>query len=168
MVTIPVLTIKKIKIAKDNIAANRKALQQMDAAVDQTMGRSTDEKGADKAVAIRRSQGAERTRLLKEIEAEQKKITALNDERAPIAAEVRKVEAEVGPIKYIAKLLYDDNPDANILEKAVTWMIFIIIFVFDPLAVLLLIASQIGFEQAHEHKKLIKEQNEQIRREQEF
>ena len=75
---------EKIRIARENIEANRKALVQMDAAVDQTMGRSSDEKGADKAVAIRRSQGAERSRLLKEIDQEQKKIQALNEEAAPI------------------------------------------------------------------------------------
>jgi hypothetical protein len=133
---------EKIKTAKDNIDANRKALKQMDEAVDQVMGRSQDEKGADKAVALRRGQAKERTRLLSEITAEQKAIAQLSEERAPIAAEVRKVEAEVGPIKYIAKLIYGDNPDQNILEKAVTWVIMIIVFVFDPLAVLMLLAGQ--------------------------
>jgi hypothetical protein len=137
---------EKIRTAKDNIDANRKALRQMDEAVDQVMGRSQDEKGADKAVAIRRAQQKERVRLQSEIAAEQKTITALSEERAPIAAEVRKVEAEVGPIKYIANFIYGDNPDANILEKAVTWVIIIIVVVFDPLAVILLLASQYSFQ----------------------
>jgi len=137
---------EKIKVAKDNIDANRKQLKQMDEAVDQVMGRSTDEKGADKAVAIRRAQQKERARLQSEIQAEQKVITQLSEERAPIAAEVRKVEAEVGPIKYIANFIYGDNPDANILEKAVTWVIIIIVVVFDPLAVILLLASQYSFQ----------------------
>ncbi len=137
---------EKIKTAKDNIDANRKALKQMDEAVDQVMGRSSDEKGADKAVQIRRSQQKERVRLQSEIASEQKAITTLSEERAPIAAEVRKVEAEVGPIKYIAAFIYGDNPDANILEKAVTWVIIIIVVVFDPLAVILLLASQYSFQ----------------------
>ena len=137
---------EKIKTAKDNIDANRKALKQMDEAVDQVMGRSQDEKGADKAVAIRRGQQKERARLQSEITAEQKIISQLSEERAPIAAEVRKVEAEVGPIKYIAAFIYGDNPDANILEKAVTWVIIIIVVVFDPLAVILLLASQYSFQ----------------------
>jgi hypothetical protein len=132
---------EKIKISRENIDANRKALKQMDEAVDQVMGRSTDEKGADKAVAIRRGQAAERKRLLSEIEADQKKITALNEERAPIAAENRKVEAEVGPIKYIAALIYGDNPEANVLEKSVRWVIILIVIVFDPLALTLLLAA---------------------------
>jgi hypothetical protein len=137
---------EKIKTAKDNIDANRKALKQMDEAVDQVMGRSADEKGADKAVALRRTQQKERARLQSEIAAEQKTVSVLAEERAPIAAEVRKVEAEVGPIKYIANFIYGDNPDANVLEKAVTWVIIIIVIVFDPLAVILLLASQYSFQ----------------------
>ncbi len=132
---------EKIKQARDNIATARSALTQMDAAVDQTMSRSTDERGADRAAQLRRSQSGERTRLLREIETEQKKIQALNDERAPIAAEVRKVEAEVGPIKYIAALIYGDNPETNVLEKAVRWVIILIVIVFDPLALTLLLAA---------------------------
>jgi len=114
--------------------------------VDQVMGRSSDEKGADKAVGLRRAQQKERVRLQSEIAAEQKIVAAVSEERAPIAAEVRKVEAEVGPIKYIANFIYGDNPDANILEKAVTWVIIIIVVVFDPLAVILLLASQYSFQ----------------------
>ena len=83
----------------------------------------------------------ERTRLLRDIETEQKKIAQLNEERAPIAAEVRKVEAEVGPIKYIAALIYGDNPEANLLERAVRWVIILIVFVFDPLALTLVLAA---------------------------
>jgi hypothetical protein len=132
---------EKIKTARENIDANRKALKQMDEAVDQVMGRSQDEKGADKAVALRRGQAKERTRLLSEITAEQKVITQLSEERAPIAAEVRKVEAEVGPIKYIAAFIYGDNPDTNLLEAAVRWVIILIVIVFDPLAIALVLAA---------------------------
>jgi len=132
---------EKIKTAKDNIDANRKALKQMDEAVDQVMGRSQDEKGADKAVALRRTQQKERARLLSEIQAEQKTISGLNEERAPIAAEVRKVEAEVGPIKYIAAMVYDENTDTNSLEAAVRWVIVMLVIVFDPLAIMMLLAA---------------------------
>ena len=137
---------EKIKISKDNIDANRKALKQMDEAVDQVMGRSQDEKGADKAVAIRRSQQRERGRLLAEIQTEQTTINKINEEAAPIRAENRKIEAEVGPIKYIAAFVYGDNPDASILERAVTWVIILIVIVFDPLAVVMLLAAQMTFQ----------------------
>ena len=148
---------EKIKVSQENIDANRKALKQLDEAVDQVMGRSTSETGADKAVAVRKSQAKERTRLFAEITAEQKKITGLREERAPIAAEVRKVEAEVGPIKYIAKFIYGDNPDTNILEKAVTWVIILIVSVFDPLAIVLILAGQRQLEWAREDRRALAE-----------
>ena len=142
---------EKIKTEKENIEANRKALKQMDEGVDQVLGRSTDEKGADKAVAMRKSQQKERSRLQNEILQSQKSIAELNDARAPIAAEVRKVEAEVGPIKYIAAFFYGST-DETILEKAVTWVIITLIVVFDPLAVILLLASQISFQEFRERE----------------
>jgi len=137
---------EKIKTEKDNIESNRKQLNQMDASVDQVLSRTDDEKGATKANEIRKSQLKDRQRLQNEILASQKKISALNDERAPFAAENRKVEAEVGPIKYIAAFVYGANPDANILERAVTWVIILIVAVFDPLAVVMLLASQMTFD----------------------
>ena len=137
---------EKIKTERDNIEAAKKALAQMDSQVEQILGRSADEKGAERAVQIRRNQAKERQTLQNEIAKSQAVITKLNEERAPIAKDLRKVEAEVGPIKYIAKLIYGDNPDSNLLEKAVTWVIMIIVFVFDPLAVILLLASQHSFQ----------------------
>jgi hypothetical protein len=143
---------EKIKISKDNIDANRRALKQMDEAVDQVMGRSSDEKGADKAVQIRRSQQKERARLIAEISAEQKTVTALGEESAPLRAEFRKVEAEVGPIKYIAALIYGDHTDQNMLEAAVRWVIILIVIVFDPLALTLILAANKQLEWARDGK----------------
>ena len=74
-----------------------------------------------------------------------KLIDELTEEKYTIEAEYRKLEAEVGPIKYIAEFIYEEA-DRDILEQAVRWVIITIIFVFDPLAVLLLIASQYTFE----------------------
>jgi hypothetical protein len=142
---------EKIKTARDNIDVNRKALKQMDEAVDQVMARSSSETGADKAVGLRRAQQKERARLQSEIAAEQKTIAGLTEERAPIAADVRQVEAEVGPIKYIAAFVYGES-DKDLLEKAVTWVIIILIVVFDPLAVILLLASQISFQNFRDRK----------------
>ena len=135
---------EKIKTERENIDANRKALKQLDESVDQVMGRSQDEKGAEKAVALRRTQQKERGRLAQDIADSQKRIAKLNEERAPIAAEVRKVEAEVGPLKYIAAFVYGAT-DESVLERAVTWVIITIIIVFDPLAVIMLLAAQMTF-----------------------
>jgi FtsZ-binding cell division protein ZapB len=73
-------------------------------------------------------------------------IDTLTEEKIALEAEYRKLEAEVGPIKYIAEFVYGESADSNMLEEAVRWVIIIIIFVFDPLAVLLLIAAQYTFE----------------------
>jgi hypothetical protein len=145
---------EKINTARENIEADRKQLKQMDEAVDQVMGRSQDEKGADKANAIRKSQQRDRSALAKDIEANQTNIAKLNDEAAPVRAENRKVEAEVGPIKYIAKFIYgEDGASENMLEKAVTWVIILIVIVFDPLAVIMLLASQMTFQWHKENKE---------------
>jgi FtsZ-binding cell division protein ZapB len=73
-------------------------------------------------------------------------IDTLTEEKIVLEAEYRKLEAEVGPIKYIAEFVYGEQADSNMLEEAVRWVIIIIIFVFDPLAVLLLIAAQYTFD----------------------
>jgi len=145
---------EKIKTEKENINANRKELTQLDAQVDQTIARTDDAKGTDRAIAIRRGQQKDRTRILNEIGQAQAKIAKYNEERAPIASEVRKVEAEVGPIKYIAALLYGDNPETDVLEKAVRWVIIMIVLVFDPLAVLLLVAANWQMKREKEIKVL--------------
>lgn len=132
---------EKIKTQRENVELSRKALAQMDAQVDQRLSRGDTEAGAERAVVIRKQQAKERASLQNDIAIAQKEIAKLNEERAPIASELRKVEAEVGPIKYIAALIYGDNPDQNVLERAVRWVIILIVFVFDPLALTLVIAS---------------------------
>ena len=92
-------------------------------------------------------------------------IEVLTEERIALEAEYRKLEAEVGPIKYIAEFVYGEAADKNMLEEAVRWVIIIIIFVFDPLAVLLLIASQYTFE--FRRKQLEDDNGERLRLERE-
>lgn len=132
---------EKIKIQKENITTARAALAQMDAQINARLDRGNTEQGAERAVQIRRQQQAERNKLLKEINEAQTIITKLNEERAPIASELRKVEAEVGPVKYIAALIYGDNTDQTLLESAVRWVIILIVLVFDPLALVLVLAA---------------------------
>lgn len=132
---------EKIKTERENVDVARKSISQLDSQVDQTLARSKDERGATNSVAIRQRQAKERATLLSEIQRSQAEIAKLNQERAPVASELRKVEAEVGPIKYIAALIYDDQIDDTLIEKSVRIVILMIVFVFDPLAVLLLIAA---------------------------
>ena len=137
---------EKIKTQRDNIELARKALTQMDNQVDQRLSRGDSENSAERAVQIRRQQAGERTKLQKEIGDAQKEIAKLNEERAPIAAENRKIEAEVGPIKYIAALIYGDNADNSTLEAAVRWVIILLVIVFDPLAIALVLAANASKE----------------------
>jgi len=153
----------KIKTQRDNIEAARKALRQMDEAVDQTMSRSTTETGADKAANLRRSQARERGNLQNDISRAQSEITKLQEQRAPIASQARQIEAEVGPIKYIAALIYGDNPDANLLEKAVRWVIILIVIVFDPLALTLLLAATKTFEWERENQIEVDDEDPDVR-----
>jgi hypothetical protein len=83
--------------------------------------------------------------LLK-IKVAEAEVDILTEKKYKLEGEYRMLEAEVGPIKYIAEFVYGEAADNTMLEEAVRWVIMIIIFVFDPLAVLLLIASQYTFE----------------------
>ena len=135
---------ERIKTEKENLNASRQELNQLDVQVNQTIARTdgaTDTRAVERSIQIRRSQQKDRNRILNEIGTTQAKIAKLQEERAPIASEVRKVEAEVGPIKYIAALMYGDNIDEGLLEKAVRIVTIMIVVVFDPLAVLMLVAA---------------------------
>ena len=89
------------------------------------------------------------------IDKEQSNVDQVREEKFTYEKTYRQLEAEVGPIKYIAEFIYGEQADQNLLEAAVRWVIIIIIFVFDPLAVLLLIASQYTFNWRREEKGLI-------------
>ena len=68
-------------------------------------------------------------------------IEKLTQQKYTLEIEYRKFEVEVGPIKYIADLIYGDNSDKNMLEHAVRWVIILIVAVFDPLAAMMLLAA---------------------------
>jgi cytochrome c oxidase subunit IV len=156
---------EKIIAERENIASAKKALEQMNSQVDQMMGRTDSDTGAQRAVNIRKSQTKERNALQADITKSQKNIQSLQEQRAPLAAELRKIEAEVGPIKYIAAFIYGDDPDQNVLEKAVRWVIILIVIVFDPLALCLILASNKQLEWAREDKskpKLTPEESHNI------
>ena len=89
------------------------------------------------------------TQLEINIKSSQDALSINRDDKTVLEGKFRQLEAELGPIKSIAELVYKDA-SKGMLEEAVRWLIIVIIFVFDPLAVLLLIASQYSFE---EHKR---------------
>ena len=143
----------KLQTQKENINAARKVLSQMDGAVDQVLARSTNEQGARNANNLRQQQAKDRAKLADDISKAQVEIAKLNEDKAVIAKDLRKVEAEVGPLKYIAAFVYNDNPDVNALERAVRWVIILIVIVFDPLAITLLLAATKGLGWEREKRK---------------
>jgi len=108
----------------------------------------------------RSKQEEERTALNNAIEDASNKIAELSDKKATLSLAQDKIEAEVGPIKYVAELIYGESAKDNI-DKAVRIVILILIFVFDPLAVLLLIAANISLRQWRLKKQLIKSNKQQ-------
>ena len=143
---------EKIKTLKETIETNRKSLLQLDAAVDQVMARSADERGAERSNQIRKAQQKERTRASDEIIRSQKEIQSLTEEKSPISLEIKKAASELGPIKYVAELFYGQN-DTETIDKAVRMVIVILVFVFDPLAILLVIGANMLLRQRSKVKK---------------
>jgi len=131
---------EKINIQKENINAARTTLTQLDSQVNAALDRTTNASGANNSNFIRRSQTRERNRLAEEITNAQTQVNSLSQEKAPLAIQLRAIEVEVGPIKYIAALIYGEGQDSTTLEKSVRIIILMLVFVFDPLAVLMFIA----------------------------
>jgi hypothetical protein len=149
-----------IKSERENIESARRALAQLDAQVSARLDRGASEASAERSVQIRAAQRRDRQAYAKEIDDAQNRIEksnatvqALSLEKAPLASQFRKIEAEVGPIKYIAALIYGDNPDQALLERAVRWVIILLIFVFDPLALMLVIAAISSYRWEFERKQ---------------
>lgn len=143
------LLTEKIRVEKETIGESRKELKQLDEIVEQTVGRTTDEKGLLQAQALRRTQQKDRSRLVSQIELSQKNIANYQGELAPLSVEFKKAEADLGPIKYVAALAYGEEAGASSVDKAVRVVIGLIIVVFDPLAILLLIAGNISLANKH-------------------
>ncbi len=97
-------------------------------------------RGPEGALAVRKGQAEQRAEINSSIQSAVSELNALSEELLPLQKERVALEAEVGPLKYIAELIYADEAE-DMLDEAVRGVIIIIIFVFDPLAVLLLIAA---------------------------
>ena len=93
---------------------------------------------------------AEIDALIEKVREGETYIETLISEKFELETEVRKLEAEVGPIKYIADMVYGDQ-ERGTIDEAVRWLIIVFIFVFDPLAVLLLIAANFSFLNRNDH-----------------
>ena len=120
------------------ISDNDKVIQQLDATVNSFLGKDR----ADRALSVRRSQSQQRKQLKEDSENTQKHIDSLNDEKFKLESDLRKLQLEVGPIRYIAELIYgSENSNSKTLESAVRIFTLIIVSTLDPLAITLLIAA---------------------------
>ena len=116
----------------------------------------------------RKKQKEERDFLNGEIKKAMDEIAKLTNDKSNIEIEQLKIEADVGPLKYVAELIYGDNAKDH-FDEAVRIIILILIFVFDPLAVLLLIAANISLRQWKDKrnaKKKIKEDEDKEKKKQ--
>jgi len=128
----------QINREKGIIADNEKVIAQLDTTVNSLLGKDR----ADRALAVRKSQMAQRKQLQDDSAAAQKRIDELSKEKFTLESEVRKLQLDVGPIRYIAELIYgvEENANKNI-EAAVRIFTLLIVSTLDPLAVILLIAA---------------------------
>lgn len=113
-------------------------------------------RGEDGAVATRENQKEERAELNKVIDDAMTVISELNVQKLALSKEQIQLDAEVGPLKYIAELVYGEENAKDHFDQAVRWVIIVFIFVFDPLAVLLLIAANITLKKTKIYKRRIR------------
>ena len=131
----------QISIEQDNVNVSRTTLQQLDKAVSNL----NDSSRVERAIQVRNSQRRERTDLNSTIATSNQKIAELKKQKAEFNLGQRKLETEVGPIKYVAQLVYGAD-DTNTIDKAVRLLVLLLIFVFDPLAILMVIAANISMK----------------------
>ena len=126
----------RIKTERNTIARYERQLTNLDTALNKYL----DLGAVSKGLAKREEQEPERKLLQSTITKSQNKIDVYLDEKSEYELEIRNFEVEVGPLKYIAALIYGDDAK-SMLDETVRYVILLLIFVFDPLAVLLLIAA---------------------------
>ena len=126
-----------IRAARDEIARVRRTVETQVAESNRLIDRLRNQLGKGDTASVETLVNEQQERV-KTANLEIEKLTRT---KYDLQAEFRKLEVEVGPIKYIAELIYGESTDANLLEKAVRWVIILIVAVFDPLAVMMLLAA---------------------------
>lgn len=140
-------TVDKIEIIKNRILYEKqkiadidKQILQIDSALQEMIKRGR----ASRSITIANRQRKTRDKLVDQKEVYVKNISKFTEEQIGLESKFKKIEAEVGPVKYIAELFFTKNESKN-LERAVRGVILVIVLVFDPLAIVLLLAANIGF-----------------------
>ena len=146
----------KIELLDDQIKSQKMIIfrsQNTLKLLDKTLEKYIDMEYVTRGLKEREKQKPERDALNLAISNAIDEISKLTLAKSALELQQEKIEAEVGPIKYIAELIYGDTAKDH-FDEAVRWVIIVLIFVFDPLAVLLLIAANISLRS----RKLVKEE----------
>jgi TolA-binding protein len=151
---------EKIKIAR---AENN--LRQLDKAIDAYQGKNR----ISKSLKVRKKQSFERKEISTIIDVSEQEIIQINDrieklldDKAGYKLSIIKTQTDVGPLRYVAELIYGEEEAEKHFDKAVRIVIITLIFVFDPLAVLMLIAANISFAHRRASKSAHLKKNEII------
>lgn len=143
--------VEQIKIVQSKIDVEQQAIKDIDKQIEQidsAISKLTERGQASSSLRAATQQRKTRDALVKRKDDYVKNISILTSERIKYESEIKKIEAEVGPIKYVAELVFQDKEKVDI-ERAVRWVIILIVIVFDPLAILLLIAANVGLRKKH-------------------
>lgn len=147
---------EQLELIREKFEFQNETVQDINNQIVQIDNSIEDMKG-EKALRASENQRKNRTSLLKRKEEEVKKLTELSIQKTQLEGKVKKLEAEVGPVKYIAQLIYGEKASSGQLEKAIRYVIILIVLVFDPLAVSLLIAANIGLNNKTNLKNITKD-----------
>lgn len=146
---------RQIESEKKAIAGAQKIVDQLDKALDKVI-----EKDADKGLVERQKQQIERNRANNIITNSSNKITQLSNQKLNYDKNQLAIDKEIGPFKYVAEILFGDADDGN-LDRAVRFVIICLLFVFDPLAVLMLVAVNVSIKE-YQRNKGIKNKEEEL------
>jgi hypothetical protein len=145
---------RQIDSEKKAITGAQKIIDQLDTALDKVI-----DKDADKGLIERQKQTTERNRVNNIIANSSKKITDLSNQKLKYDKDQLAIDKEVGPFKYVAEILFGDADDGN-LDRAVRFIIICLILVFDPLAVLMLVAVNVSIKEYQRNKGIINKEQE--------
>jgi len=146
----------KLERLDSNIESERKSISRAEGQLDKldfALERYIELNAVSKGLRKRDEQKPERDKLSQTVDDSQDKIDIYLDERAEIQLQIKSFEVEVGPLKYISALIFGESDSVNYLDKAVRYVIILLIFVFDPLAVLMLIAANISLKEEQQKRK---------------
>ena len=146
---------RQIDSEKKAITGAQKIIDQLDTALDKVI-----DKDADKGLIERQKQTTERNRVNNIIANSSKKITDLSNQKLKYDKDQLAIDKEVGPFKYVAEILFGDADDGN-LDRAVRFIIICLILVFDPLAVLMLVAVNVSIKE-YQRSKGVKNKEEDL------